>query len=159
MQITLQIRSLPEEDGSTGVNTVRPRIHPQTPKKLTTLQTLTILPHLLHTALLSLLSASIPLSTTLTSALIALPASPRSASPLVSPTANQILRAGPMRSVHVFAFSGEGRLLLSESEGEFSYAEWEEACEVAEGACCKEEGGVGVSEGMEVGMGERRSVS
>lgn len=41
-------------------------------------------------------------------------------------------------------------MLLSESEGEFSYAEWEEACEVAEGACCKEEGGVGVSEGMEV---------
>ncbi|KAJ4331764.1 exosome non-catalytic core subunit rrp46 [Ascochyta clinopodiicola] len=138
VQITLQIRSLPEEDTSTGVST-----------------SLTLLPHLLHTALLSLLSASIPLSTTLTSVLVAFPAaSTKKASPLVAPTAGELLRARPVRSVHVFAFSGDGRLLLGESEGRFEYGEWEEASELAEEVCCREEveGGVslGLGDGMEV---------
>jgi exosome complex component RRP46 len=49
--------------------------------------------------------------------------------------------------VHVFAFSGDRKMLLSESEGRFSYKEWEEACQMAEDACCgdedeEEEGGV-----------------
>jgi exosome complex component RRP46 len=112
-------------------------------------QSLTILPHLIHTSLLALLSASIPLSTTLTSTLIALPAA-KSALPLVSPTATELLRAKPVRSVHVFAFAGDGRMLLNESDGVFSYEEWDEAAEAAEDVCCKEEGGVGLSEGMEV---------
>ncbi|KAF1847154.1 uncharacterized protein K460DRAFT_413952 [Cucurbitaria berberidis CBS 394.84] len=135
VQITLQIRSLPEEDDSTGVNT-----------------SLTILPHLLHTALLALLSASIPLRTILTSVLIAVPssASPNTSStPLLSPTANELLRAKPVRSIHVFAFSGDRKLLLNESDGTFSYAEWAEACEKAEEVCCgeEEEGGVKLDEG------------
>lgn len=39
---------------------------------------------------------------------------------------------------------------MSESDGTFSFEEWDEACEAAEEVCCKEEGGVGLSEGMEV---------
>lgn len=116
-------------------------------------QSLLLLPHLLHTSLLALLSASIPLSTTLTSVLIAIPSSPtsKSGAPLVSPTATDLLRAKPIRSVHVFAFSGDNRLLLNESDGVFSFDVWDEACETAEEACCREEGGVGlVGEGMEV---------
>jgi exosome complex component RRP46 len=109
-------------------------------------QTLTILPHLLHTALLSLLSASIPLSTTLTSVAIAIP-SQSSTTPLLSPTANELLRAKAIKSVHVFAFSGDRRLLLNESEGAFSYEEWEEVCEMAEEVCCREEDEGGVSLG------------
>ncbi|KAH9877901.1 hypothetical protein J1614_003118 [Plenodomus biglobosus] len=124
VQITLQIRSLPEEESSTGVNT-----------------SLAILPHLLHTALLALLSATIPLSTTLTSVLIAIPASPSTTSttPLIQPTANELLRAKPMRSTHVLAFSGKRKMLLSESEGKFSYEEWAEASALAETLCCGEE--------------------
>jgi exosome complex component RRP46 len=111
-------------------------------------QTLTILPHLLHTSLLALLSASIPLRTTLTSVLIALPSS---GSPLLSPSANELLRAAPIKSVHVFAFAGDGRVLLVESEGAFSYEEWEEACEMAEEVCCRDDGGgVRLSGEMEV---------
>jgi len=131
VQVTLQIRTLPEEEESTGVNT-----------------SLTILPHLLHTALLALLSASIPLSTTLTSVLIAIPSSPSSSptTSLLQPTANELLRAKPVRSVHVFAFSGKREMLLSESEGKFTYEEWAEASELAERLCCgeedEEEGGV-----------------
>ncbi|KAF2678526.1 hypothetical protein K458DRAFT_376418 [Lentithecium fluviatile CBS 122367] len=135
VQITLQVRSLPEEEISTGVNT-----------------TLTLLPHILHTALLALLSASIPLSTVLTSTLIAIPSAPnaRPATPLVSPTAPELLRAKPIRSVHVFAFAGDGRMLLNESDGVFSFEEWDEAAEAAEEVCCKEEGGVGLGEGVDV---------
>ena len=75
--------------------------------------------------------------------------------PLLSPTANELLRAKPIRSVHVFAFSGDRRLLLNESDGKFSYEEWVEVCERAEELCCGEEddeGGVklGEGEGMEV---------
>jgi exosome complex component RRP46 len=114
---------------------------------------LTILPHLLHTAFLSLLSASIPLSTTLTSVLVAYPSSTaKSSTPLLTPTANELLRAKPVRSTHVFAFSGDRRLLLNESDGKFSYEEWDEACEMAEDACCKEEdqGGVSLGDSMEI---------
>jgi exosome complex component RRP46 len=118
-------------------------------------QTLPLLPHLLHTALLALLSASIPLSTTMTSVLIALPTS--ASAPLVSPTAKEILRAGAIKSVHVFAFAGDRRMLLNESDGAFSVAEWEEASELAEEVCCKEEDEGGVSLGgdeMDVDAGD-----
>lgn len=134
VQITLQIHSLPDADASSGVNS-----------------SLSLLPHLLHTAFLALLSASIPLSTTLTAALVAFPASrSKTSTPLVAPSADELRRAKPMRSVHVFAFAGDGRMLLNESEGAFGYEEWEEACEMAEEVCCKEEGGVRLGEGMEV---------
>lgn len=132
VQITLQVRSLPEEDSSTKINTILP-----------------LLPHLLHTALLALLSAAVPLSTTLTSTFVAIP---HNKSALLSPTANTLLRAQPIKSAHVFAFSGDRRLLLNESDGEFSYEEWEEACEMAQELCCKEEldGGVALGGEMEV---------
>lgn len=42
---------------------------------------------------------------------------------IVDPTQVQISRA---RSVHVLAFTHEGDLLLVESEGQFSLAEWDE---------------------------------
>jgi exosome complex component RRP46 len=117
---------------------------------------LTILPHLLHTSLLALLSASIPLATTLTSVVIALPTN---SPPLLSPTANELLRARPVKSVHVFAFSGDRRMLLNESEGAFSVEEWEEACEAAEEVCCREEeeGGVslGGGESMDIDGGRK----
>ncbi|KAH7083650.1 hypothetical protein FB567DRAFT_561662 [Paraphoma chrysanthemicola] len=142
VQITLQIKSLPEEEeATTGISSVRFPSSLCGKGEANGLQSLTILPHLLHTAFLALLSASIPLRATLTSTLIALPAKSTS---LLSPTANELLRAKPIKSIHVFAFSGDRRLLLNESDGAFSYEEWEEACERAEEVCCGEadEGGV-----------------
>lgn len=71
---------------------------------------------------------------------------------MLSPTANELLRAKPVRSIHVFAFSGDRRLLLNESEGRFSCEEWEEAYEMAEEVSCKEEeeGGVSLGDNMEI---------
>lgn len=76
----------------------------------------------------------------------------KSSTPLLTPTANELLRAKPIRSTHVFAFSGDRRLLLNESDGKFSYEEWEDAFEMAEEVCCKEEdqGGVSLGDSMEV---------
>jgi exosome complex component RRP46 len=83
-----------------------------------------------------------------TSVLVAIPAS-QSATPLVQPSAKDILRAKPISSIHVFAFSGDRKLLLNESDGTFSYEEWDEACEMAEEVCCRE-GGVGLGEAIQV---------
>ncbi|KAF2659627.1 hypothetical protein K491DRAFT_775342 [Lophiostoma macrostomum CBS 122681] len=132
VQITLQIRSLPEEDAMLGVNT-----------------SLLILPHLLHTALLALLFSSVPLRAIVTSVLVAIPFT-KGAGPLLAPSAKELMRAKPFKSIHVFAFSGDRKMLLNESDGVFGFEEWDEACEMAEEVCCKEEGGVGLGEGMEV---------
>jgi len=47
-------------------------------------------------------------------------------------------------------------MLLGESEGHFSYEEWNEACQMAEDACCGEEdedeGGVGVNGSVLLGL-------
>ncbi|ORX91393.1 hypothetical protein BCR34DRAFT_620633 [Clohesyomyces aquaticus] len=139
VQITLQVTSLPEEEAASGVDSA-----------------CTLLPHLLHTALLALLSASIPLSTALTSVVIAVPASASSkaGTTMLSPTAKELLRAKPIRATHVFAFSGNRKLLLSQSMGVFAYDEWGEACEMAEDVCCRDEGGVGLGEDMEVKGGQ-----
>ncbi|KAF1921428.1 hypothetical protein BDU57DRAFT_510235 [Ampelomyces quisqualis] len=138
VQLTLQVRSLPDQEASTGVNSM-----------------LTLLPHLLHTSLLALISASIPLSTTLAALVVAIPSA---SEPLVSPTATQLMRAAPIKSVHVFAFSRNRRLLLNESEGAFTHEEWDEACEMAEDVCCGEEdgGGVRLGDAMDVDGEEGR---
>ena len=41
-------------------------------------------------------------------------------------------------------------MILNESDGSFSYDEWEEAAELAEEVCCKEDGGGDLGEGMQV---------
>ncbi|OCL12836.1 hypothetical protein AOQ84DRAFT_436733 [Glonium stellatum] len=132
IQVTLQVRSLPEEE-SAGIGSVL------------TNSSLTLLPHLLNTAFLALLSASIPLSTTLTSAFVVITSSGKL---LYSPSSTDILRAQSIRSIHVFAFSAQRSLLLSEGEGEFDVEEWEDACDLAEDRCCRNAGIAG--ENMDV---------
>lgn len=152
VQITLQVRSLPEEEASVGVNTVC-QLSLATLTYTDITQNLTILPHLLHTSLLALLSASIPLATTLTSVLIAIPTT----QPFLPwPTANQLVRAKPIQSVHVFAFSPTKRLLMSESDGAFSYEEWEEACEMAQDLCCAEQAAGGIQLTSQMSTEEER---
>ncbi|OJJ42862.1 hypothetical protein ASPZODRAFT_147028 [Penicilliopsis zonata CBS 506.65] len=80
---------------------------------------LTLLPALLHTALLALLSASVPMSMYFTTTIIA-----------VTPSGEIICKpsikdADEAASVHVLAFSSKGHLLLTESEGSFDFDTWE----------------------------------
>lgn len=57
----------------------------------------------------------------------------------------------PLGAIHVFAYDGMGKMVLSESDGAFEVEEWDEAAEMAEEVCCKpgSAGGVGL-DGMDV---------
>jgi len=51
-----------------------------------------------------------------------------------SPSPKALLEAS---SVHVFAFSSKGQLLLAESEGPFTMDAWNEAHDEAQQICCE----------------------
>jgi exosome complex component RRP46 len=82
---------------------------------------------------LALLSAAIPLTATLTSAVLAVVAGAGRDRVIVTPTAREIELS---RSLHVFAFTSHDNLILNESEGEFTLKEWNEALESARRQCC-----------------------
>ena len=96
------------------------------------MQNLPLLPALLQASILALLSTSISLSMTLTAALVAVDARRLT----LDPTAEELKVAS---SIHVFAFSSHGDLLVVESEGEFGIETWEEAYQKARLACRGEE--------------------
>ncbi|KAK2739945.1 exosome non-catalytic core subunit rrp46 [Myotisia sp. PD_48] len=90
---------------------------------------LSILPALLHTALLSLLSAGIPMAMIYTATLIAV--SPSGA--LLSNPSTQEIKTST--SLHVLAFSSKGNLLLDKSQGIFDVDQWEKVYDLAENVC------------------------
>lgn len=96
-------------------------------------QNLPILPALLRTAVLSLLSASIPLVETMTSVLLALTSNGREHSILRNPTLAELQTAS---SIHVLGFTSHGELLVAESEGSFAIDEWDRVYGVAKRLCC-----------------------
>lgn len=98
-------------------------------------QNLPILPALLQTSILALLSASMPLSTTLTSTFIALTSDGPSRTIIRNPTISQTQSAD---SVHVLGFTSHGDLLVAESEGTFNMDDWDEVYKVGRGECCNE---------------------
>ncbi|KAL9099098.1 MAG: hypothetical protein Q9163_005352 [Psora crenata] len=117
IQVTLQIVAA-QEDECFSVNGV-----PQAASNID------ILPTLFQTAMLALLSASIPLVTTMTATLIAINAR-GDLSP--NPSAKDLTTAS---SLHVLAFSSFGELLVVESEGQFSLDVWEGVVTQARGIC------------------------
>ncbi|KAK5018578.1 exosome non-catalytic core subunit rrp46 [Cryomyces antarcticus] len=119
IQITLQIISTPEDESAFGKHS-----------------SLSVLPSLLQTSVLALLSASIPLAMTFTSTVIAVMSSGKLEA---NPSAKSLAQAS---SVHVFAFSSTGHLLVVESEGNFDMDTWDTVCAKAESICCspKEDG-------------------
>lgn len=64
------------------------------------------------------------------------PETPSDDKVIVDPTPVQISRA---RSVHVLAFTPKGDLLLVESEGQFSLADWDEVVGAARQVCFRSE--------------------
>ncbi|RAL14315.1 putative exosome complex subunit Rrp46 [Aspergillus homomorphus CBS 101889] len=90
---------------------------------------LVLLPALLHTALLALLSASVPLSMTFSATVLAVDASGQIRR---EPSAED---AATAQSVHVLAFSSKGHLLLNESQGSFDFDTWEKVRQRASAIC------------------------
>ncbi|KAL9129005.1 MAG: hypothetical protein Q9217_002439 [Psora testacea] len=132
IQITVQVLASPEDESVvSGL--------PQAASSID------ILPALFQTAMLALLSTSIPLAMTMTSTLTAI--DPQGGL-LPNPSARGLSTAS---SVHVLAFSSLGDLLVVESEGHFSLDTWEKVYTHARRMCLgyeeKEDGGEDV--GME----------
>lgn len=100
------------------------------------LQNLAIIPALLHSAILGLLTAAVPLKTIATATLLAIPSG--SGGIIVDPTAVEASRA---TSVHVIGFTTDEELLLAESEGSFSPEEWSRVLMEGERICCQRRGG------------------
>jgi len=120
IQITLQIMSTPVNEASNAKIAQNSSILP-------------LLPALLQTSVLALVSAALPLAMTLTSTVIALEENGSSTTLIQNPTPLQIQQAA---STHIFSFTSHRQLLVAESEGEFSLKEWNNACKVAERLCC-----------------------
>jgi exosome complex component RRP46 len=97
------------------------------------LQNLPILPALLQTAVLTLLSASMPLAMTLTSVLLAINSDGSLRNIIQSPTLQELQNAN---SVHVLSFTSHGQLLVAESEGSFTMEDWDEVYEIGKCLCC-----------------------
>ncbi|KAG9238779.1 hypothetical protein BJ875DRAFT_3387 [Amylocarpus encephaloides] len=138
IQVTLQITNTPE-DKVAGSKIVQASSH------------LAILPTLLQTALLALLSASMPLSVIFTSVLIAA----HKDGAITSLTPNpSLVGFESADSVHVLAFTLEGKLLLAESQGTFTLDDWDNILEMAGSVCVPKdgadiEGGVRIEETKE----------
>ncbi|KAJ1331552.1 exosome complex component RRP46 [Microdochium nivale] len=95
---------------------------------------LPMLPALLETAVLSLLSAGLPLNATITSASFSINASMDDKYKIIpNPTPRQVETS---RSFHVFAFTSHEELLLAESEGSFTTHEWDDLYSQARASCC-----------------------
>ncbi|GKZ93135.1 hypothetical protein AnigIFM59636_006200 [Aspergillus niger] len=90
---------------------------------------LTLLPALLHTALLALLSAAVPLSMTFSATVLAVSAS---GDITREPSTEQ---AATAKSLHALAFSSKGHLLLNESSGAFDFETWERVHQRASAIC------------------------
>ncbi|KAM3086598.1 exosome non-catalytic core subunit rrp46 [Clarireedia jacksonii] len=120
IQITLQITNTPENYNAWS-------------KLVQASSNLPLLPALLQTSVLTLLSASIPLSMTMTSVLLALNDTETGRSIIENPTPLQCQDA---TSIHIFAFTSHGDLLVAESEGPFELDDWEEVFDHAKRLCC-----------------------
>ncbi|KAH8675965.1 hypothetical protein BX600DRAFT_432502 [Xylariales sp. PMI_506] len=120
IQVTLQVTVAPENE---YVNT----------KVAQASTNLPILPSLVQTAILALLSAAIPLTATLTSAVFAIASQGEQSRIIIDPTARE---AEESRSLHAFAFTSRDELVLAESEGDFTLKEWDDVLATARKQCC-----------------------
>lgn len=89
-------------------------------------------PALLHAAQLALLSGAVAMKSVAAAAIVALPKGFPESEAVVNPSP---LAANEAVSLHLVGFSQQGALLLTESEGKFTVAEWEAAVEVGRHSC------------------------
>ncbi|KAI0515240.1 hypothetical protein F5B22DRAFT_193901 [Xylaria bambusicola] len=120
IQVILQITVTPENEYTNG-------------KLVQATVNLPVLPALLQTAILSLLSASLPMAATLTSTSLAIVSEDSHRRIVSNPTARQVEQS---QSFHVLAFTSQNELILAESEGVFTMKEWNDVYRAAHEQCC-----------------------
>ncbi|KAH8156414.1 hypothetical protein CIB48_g11829 [Xylaria polymorpha] len=119
---------------------------------------LPVLPALLQTATLSLLSASLPMTATLTSTSLAIVSEDGRRQTVANPTAREIEQS---QSFHVLAFTSQNELILAESEGAFTMKEWDDIYSAARGQCCTstiDDTGMLMDEGLPTGADSKRFI-
>ncbi|KAK1830280.1 hypothetical protein QBC39DRAFT_112886 [Podospora conica] len=121
IQVVLQVEAVPDNDYE---NT----------KLVQASLNFPIIPALLQTAVLGLLSAVIPMRATATSTVAAVVFQDGAKRVVVDPSPKELAAA---RSVHVLAFTSHDELLLAESEGDFSVQEWDDVYDAAAKICCQ----------------------
>ncbi|GAB1310095.1 exosome non-catalytic core subunit rrp46 [Madurella fahalii] len=131
IQIVLQVEDSPEND---YVNT----------KLVQASLNFAIMPALVQTAVLALLSAAVPMRATATATAVAIVRQDGVIKTVVDPSPREIETA---QSVHVLAFTSQDELLLAESEGDFTVKEWDNVYETAKRICC---GSAPIREGDEM---------
>ncbi|KAF6840124.1 exosome complex subunit rrp46 [Colletotrichum plurivorum] len=119
IQVTLQVTETPQND---YVNSKALQAH----------SNLTLLPALLHSAVLALLSAAVPLKAIATCVSLAVLENGRRI--VVDPSPVEVDQA---TSLHVLGFTAQDDLLLAESEGDFSLSQWDAVVNMAHQACCQ----------------------
>lgn len=132
--MTLQVVSTQEEDSTFGALHQAASVCTINPTNWVYLlthynQNIQILPALLQTAVLALLSSSIPLSMIVTSTLIGVDAFGKL---IIDPSVKEVHLAS---SIHVVAYSSQGDLIVIESEGSFSTEILEQVVESASQVC------------------------
>lgn len=93
------------------------------------------MPPLLHASILALLSGAVPLKGIATCLVVAVPPCSSGSGPVADPSP---VEASEAASLHLFGFTPQGALLLAESEGDFTTAEWEAAVAVGQKLCCRQ---------------------
>ena len=118
------------------------------------MQNLSIIPALIHAAILGILTAALPLKVIATSAVLAIPADGQEGI-VVDPSTVQVSQA---KSVHALGFTSDNELLLLESEGAFSPEELAKVLEAGEQVCCRTSRGQGKDADTAMGGLESASV-
>ncbi|KAH7319956.1 hypothetical protein B0I35DRAFT_224285 [Stachybotrys elegans] len=95
---------------------------------------LSIIPALLHAAVLGLLTGAVPLKGIATAVTLAMAEGEDGQRIVVSPTIKQ---AQDAKSVHTLGFTSRDELLLSESRGSFTLEEWQEILDIGQRVCCQ----------------------
>ncbi|KAG5926001.1 hypothetical protein E4U53_003174 [Claviceps sorghi] len=94
---------------------------------------LTIIPALVHAAVLALLTAAVPLKAIAVATTLAISADNNL---VVEPSIEEASKA---KSVHALAFTSSDEVLLAESSGSFSVEEWDRILEVGQRICCQDQ--------------------
>lgn len=147
IQVTLQVTETPQNDYANSkvvqAQSVSKEVHLRYLKATaqcrlssavadypTLLKSLPLLPALFHSAILALLSAAVPLKAIATCATLAVVQ--KGDKIIADPSPLEIDQS---KSLHVVIFTSENDLLLLESEGTFSMAEWDEVINKGQPVC------------------------
>ncbi|KAK0368328.1 exosome complex subunit Rrp46 [Colletotrichum limetticola] len=117
IQVTLQVTETPQNDYANS-------------KVVQAQSSLPLLPALFHSAILALLSAAVPLKAIATCATLAVV---RKGDKIIADPSP--LEIDQSKSLHVVIFTSQNDLLLLESEGTFSMAEWDEVINKGQSVC------------------------